>query len=220
MSEPVTGPALDAVIFDLGGVLARNGRHSDLAARFPAEHAATLLPLLVGPFEEDTDHPWHRLERGEITFDEYRRASAELLAERGITLPAPADRGGGGDDFRFHTNDAVVALVHELRGRGVRCGVLTNNVAELRPLWQGMLPFGELFDDVVDSSAVGMRKPNPAIYRLALDRLGVTADRAAFLDDVPANVAAAEGVGMRGVVVDVDPTAAVSTVRAWVGLPG
>ena len=68
-----------------------------------------------------------------------------------------------------------------------------------------MLPFDELFDDVVDSHEVGVRKPNPAIYQLALARLGAEAGRTAFLDDVATNVSAAEGVGMRGVLVDEDP---------------
>ena len=60
----------------------------------------------------------------------------------------------------------------------------------------GLLPYDELFDDVVDSHEVGMRKPNPAIYRLALERLGATADRTAFLDDIASNVAAAQTEGL------------------------
>jgi epoxide hydrolase-like predicted phosphatase len=100
----------------------------------------------------------------------------------------------------------------------MRLGVLTNNVAEFRERWRSMLPFDELFDDVVDSHEVGLRKPNPAIYQLALERLGAEPGRSAFLDDVPTNVWAAEGVGMLAVVVDEDPLPAVRTVRGWAGL--
>ncbi len=60
---------------------------------------------------------------------------------------------------------------------------------------------------------MGLRKPNPAIYELALTRLGATAERAAFLDDVATNVAAAEAVGMYGVIVDEDSAPAIAAVE-------
>ncbi len=100
----------------------------------------------------------------------------------------------------------------------MKLGVLTNNVREFRPLWWEMLPFGEWFDDVVDSHEVGLRKPNPAIYEMALGRLHVPADRAAFLDDVATNLTPANNLGMHGVLVDDDPSAAIAAVRALVGL--
>ena len=119
--------------------------------------------------------------------------------------------------IEFTASAPMVALVEELREAGFRLGVLTNNVAEFRERWRAMLPFDEWFDDVVDSHEVGLRKPNPAIYQLALARLGAEADRTAFLDDVPTNVSAAQRVGIRAVLVDPDPTAAIATVRRWAG---
>ena len=71
-----------------------------------------------------------------------------------------------------------------------------------------MIPVDELFDVVVDSSQSGVRKPDPAIFALALDALNVTADRAVFLDDFPGNIAAAEAVGLRGILVGSDRLAA------------
>ena len=80
-------------------------------------------------------------------------------------------------------------------------------------------PFGRpLFDDIVHSHEVGMRKPNPAIYQLALARLGAEPGRTAFLDDVLSNVVAAEAVGMWGVLLDEAPTSAVDRVRELAGL--
>ena len=74
-----------------------------------------------------------------------------------------------------------------------------------------MLDVDVLFDVIVDSSAVGMRKPNPAIYLHALDELGgVPAERAVFLDDSPSNVAGAEAVGMHAVLVEADPIPALA----------
>jgi putative hydrolase of the HAD superfamily len=207
---------VDTVIFDVGGVLARNGRHSDFARRFPEADAAAVVKILVGDYAQDGDHPWHRLERGEITLEENRRLNKIALAEAGIELPAPP--AGGAPMIDWALNEPVVSLVHDLKAAGVRLGVLTNNVAEFRESWRAMLPFDELFDDVVDSHEVGVRKPNPEIYQLALARLGAEPGRTAFLDDVPSNVTAAEGVGMLAVVVDEDPAPAVATVRRWAGL--
>ncbi len=206
---------IDTVIFDFGGVLARNGRHSDISSRFPAEHRGAAMELLLGDYGEDGDHPWHRLERGEITLDEHRQLTHDAFAAAGIDLPLPGP--GAPLEIEFVANEPVVELVHELRAAGLRLGVLTNNVAEFRPLWWPLLPFAEWFDDIVDSHEVGLRKPDPAIYQLALARLGAEAGRAAFLDDAPTNVAGAERVGMLAVVVDEDPTAAVAQVRRWAG---
>ena len=210
--------SIDAVIFDLGGVLATNGRHSDFSKRFPEADAAAVLRIIMGDYGTDSDHPWHRLERGEITLAENRRLNKLAFEEAGIVLPTPPAPAAGAPAMVFEPNQPVIDLVHELRAAGLRLGVLTNNVAEFKDGWRSMMPFDELFDDVVDSHEVAMRKPNPAIYQLALARLGAEAGRTAFLDDVASNVIAAEGVGMVGVMVDEDPTEAVRTVRRLAGL--
>ena len=212
----MTDRLVDAVIFDVGGVLAANGRHSDFTARFPDADPDVLRSIFLGDYAEDGDHPWHRLERGEMTLEENRRINREALEAAGIELKPPPP--GVAQTVTFVANEPVVALVHELRAEGLRLGVLTNNVLEFRELWRPMMPFDELFDDVIDSHEVGLRKPNPAIYQLALNRLGASAERTAFLDDVPSNVAAAESVGIRGVLVDEDPTEAIAVVRALAGL--
>ena len=67
----------------------------------------------------------------------------------------------------------MIELMRELRGGGLRAALLTNNVREWEPLWRAKLPeIDELFEVVVDSAFVGMRKPDPAIYSLTLERLG------------------------------------------------
>jgi putative hydrolase of the HAD superfamily len=92
----------------------------------------------------------------------------------------------------------------------VRTSIVTNNAAELRPRWWPALPFEELFDDIVDSHEVGMRKPNPAIYHLAMDRVGARdVTRTVFLDDIERNVIAAREIGMHAILVDEDPRPAV-----------
>ena len=203
---------IDTAIFDLGGVVMRNGSPADFARRFPGLDPAIVLPILMGPYHDDTDHPWHRLERGELTLSEVRAANRAALEAAGVEpLAAPAE-------MAFEVNEHMVELVRDLHDAGLRTGLLTNNARELRDRWWGLLPYDELFDDVVDSHEVGMRKPNPAIYRLALERLGAAADRTAFLDDIASNVAAAQAEGMVGVLVEGEGADAIAHVRGLAGL--
>ena len=225
---PSSSRLIDAVIFDFGGVLASNGRPSDVAKRFPNDPVDKVMKVMMGDYGQDTDHPWHRLERGEITMIEYREQLGPLVREAGLqvaasSLETPAAKTADSKNpsivgFAFEPNQLVVSLVHELKSCGFRLGVLTNNVRELRQAWWPMLDFANIFDDVVDSHEVGMRKPNHAIYELSLSRLGVAAHRTAFLDDAQSNVNAATAVGMHGIWVDVDPTDAVQRVRQLANL--
>ena len=74
---------------------------------------------------------------------------------------------------RLEPNPPMIELVRELRGGGIRAALLTNNVREWEPLWRAKLPeIDELFEVVVDSAFVGVRKPDPEIYSLTLERLG------------------------------------------------
>jgi epoxide hydrolase-like predicted phosphatase len=203
------------VLYDFGGVftvspftVARDG-----GAALGLDHAVA-LELCFGPYHEDTDHPWHRLERGEMTLADTRGALAELAAARGYEID-PLQllmRGAGFDDPQ---RAAVVERARSIRARGdVRTALVTNNVAEFGAAWRAMVPVDELFEIVVDSCVAGVRKPDPAIFRLALDALEVEAPDAVFLDDHPANVAAAESLGMRGIVVGEDRVAAFDELDA------
>ena len=111
--------------------------------------------------------------------------------------------------------EPMVATVRRARAAGIKTAILTNNIAEGRDHWMGWLPVDELFDAVVDSSAVGMRKPNPAIYTHTLALLdGATPAGAVFLDDYESNVRAAEALGWRGIVVGVDRDEAIAELDA------
>lgn len=208
---------VDTVIFDLGGVVLKNGRQSDIVSRFPPEHADAALRAFTGDYGADNDHPWHRLERGEITFAEVRRLNRDALVALNIEIPAPPERHTG-PMMIFQPNTDMIDLVVRLRAAGLRTSILTNNVREFRDLWRSVLPYNELFDDIVDSHEVGLRKPNAAIYELALTRLNAVAGRSAFLDDVLSNVAAAERLGLFGVLVDEDAAPAIAAVERLAGL--
>jgi putative hydrolase of the HAD superfamily len=86
-----------------------------------------------------------------------------------------------------------------LRDEGYRMALLTNNVREWEQQWRAMAPIDEIFEVVVDSAFVGMRKPDAEIYELCVARLGVRAEECLFVDDREDNCAGAVAVGMTAV---------------------
>lgn len=208
---------VDAVIFDLGGVIMKNGGPRDFTRRYPDHDPAVVAEIVMGPHHLDTDHQWHRLERGEITMAECRALTKDMLDAAGIVAAAPAPTTGGGA-FNFQLNDEMVAFIHDLKSAGLPVAILTNNVKEFREMWWPLMDFETVFDAIVDSHEVKMRKPNPEIYHLTMDRIGATPQRTAFLDDLRANVDAASALGMHGVWVEEDASGAIATARALSGL--
>jgi epoxide hydrolase-like predicted phosphatase len=100
----------------------------------------------------------------------------------------------------LHPNDELIAYMRGLREeRGLRLALLTNNVREWEPRWRRMLPVDEIFELVVDSAYVGMRKPEREIYELTLSRLGARAEECVFVDDFPHNCDAARELGLAAV---------------------
>ena len=108
----------------------------------------------------------------------------------------------------------MVRAIRRIRERGLRVGALTNNWATEQP--QPPSPLRELFDVFVESRAVGMRKPDPRIYRLVCRELGVEPGRTAFLDDIGANLKSARALGMATIKV-VDPDAALRELGELLG---
>ena len=210
----------DAVIFDLGGVIMKNGGPRDFTRRYPDHDPAVVAEIVMGPHHLDTDHPWHRVERGEITLAECRALTKVKMDDAGIVATVPAEKPPttGGPAFAFQLNDDMVTFIHDLKAAGLPIGILTNNVKEFREWWWPLMDFASIFDTIVDSHEVGMRKPNPAIYHLTMDRIGATPARTVFLDDLHANVAAANAVGMHGVLVEEDSSGAISRARELTNL--
>ena len=200
-------PVIEAVLFDFAGVFTESpftaARDAGADLGITMDEA---FELCFGPYHEDTDHPWHRLERGELELAAAHQALKELALAKGIDAdPLGFLRGLAREDTQ---REAVVSRALAIRAGGVRTALVTNNVAEFGEAWRGLIPVDELFDTIVDSCHAGVRKPNPAIFRLALDALDVEPGQAVFLDDHPANVAAAEAVGIAGIVVGEDRLAA------------
>lgn len=202
--RPLT--SFEAVLFDLHGVLTSSpwAALAEVGTAGGATQEA-VLEVMLGDYTSDGDHPWHRLERGEIGLGEYLPAVLAAATEAGMVLDFT--RLAGFND-RIEVNHDVVERVRSLRREGYRTALVTNNIRELASGWRKLVDFEELFDAVVDSSEVGARKPNPAIFTIALQRLGgVSPERAVFLDDAPGNVAGAIAAGLHAILVEDPPTA-------------
>ena len=195
--------AIEAVLYDFGGVFT--------ISPFAAVHEGsdelglerdTVFEVLFGPYDADTDHPWHRLERGEVSLVDARAELVALASERGLEHdPFTFLSRLGGED---HQRAEVVERALAIKATGVRTALVTNNIAEFGDGWRRMVPVDELFDVIIDSSQQGVRKPDPAIFSAALDALGVAAADSVFLDDYAGNVAAAERIGLRAILVEAD----------------
>ena len=210
---------IEAIVSDFGGVLTTPLFQSFL--RFQESHGVPLESLGVVMqriAERDGEHPLYRLERGELTEAEFNSLlEAGLRAELGrdIDMAEFADTYFAGLD----TNHAFVDWLRDARERrGLRLALLTNNVREWEARWRAMLPVDELFEVVVDSAFVGLRKPDPRIYQLTLDRLGLSADACAFVDDFEHNCAAAAELGMHAVWFR-DTEQAIADLEALLGTP-
>jgi epoxide hydrolase-like predicted phosphatase len=198
---------IEAVIFDFGGVFTSSpftGLHQWHVEK--GLDPAMGLRIVFGPYDQDTDHPWHRVERGEIALEAAAEQIKALAAESGMDLDLREMFGalGGADGAR----QDVVDIALDIRRRGLRTALITNNIAEFSDGWRAMIPVEEIFEVVIDSSAIGIRKPDLRIYELALEQLGVAAEASVFLDDAAGNIEAARAAGMHAILVGDDHTVA------------
>lgn len=199
---------INAVVFDFGGVVITpiTNQLTRLAGRAGVS-METMLEVVMGPRHVSGDHPWHRAERGELPTAEIQALLAPFAAALGVRLA-----GDEIDDILtgqgFTVNEAVVERIARLRGDGIAVALLTNSFVEARHIIEAVMDF-DLFSDVIDSSLVGCRKPEPRIYELTTARLGVDATSIVYLDDFFDNLAPARAHGWATIHV-VDPSAALA----------
>lgn len=201
-----------AVVWDFGGVIS-----SSPFEAFAAYEAARGLPagLLrrVNATNHD-DNAWARFERSEIDLDAFDAAFRAESAALGHAVPGREVIALLGGTIR----PQMVQALRRLRER-LKIGLITNNVAAPSamgadaPGRDAVLP---LFHHVIESARVGLRKPDPRIYRLMTDALGVAPAQAAFLDDLGVNLKPARALGMHTIKVG-DPDRALAELEALVG---
>ena len=201
-----------AALFDFGGVILSSPfeafAHYELTHDLPPGFLRR-----VNATDPDTN-AWARLERSEVSFDEF----GELFSDEAAAL-----------GHRVDGHDVLGLLQGELRPQMVeavrRCadrlitGLLTNNfvVADGRGMQDAEVrKVLDLFDGVIESSRVGVRKPDPRFYEIACDTLGIAPTEAVFLDDLGVNLKPARAMGMVTIKVG-DPAAAIDELQEIVG---
>ena len=203
-----------AVVCDFGGVLTTPLIESFLHYQEQSGIPFQDIVAAMGRITEQTGkNPLHELEKGVVTEDEFLSSIEEEM--------------GGGVSLRelhlvyfdhLRPNDRMIEFVRSLRvERGLRSALLTNNVREWEAKWRSMLPqIDEIFEVIVDSAFVGMRKPDPRIYELTVERLGdgVAASDCVFIDDIEVNCDAARELGMAAVQFH-STDQAIAEVESW-----
>lgn len=191
MSAASSSPSVDAVVFDLGGVLL------DWNPRY----------LYRGMFAQDADMErflaevctldWH------VANDLGKRPVRDNCAELAEAHPDQAEAimawAGRSEEMIGGEIEGTVAILAQLRAAGMPCYALTNMEAETFPLRRERFAFMHWFDGAVVSSHEGVVKPDPEIFRRLLARFALRAPSTVFIDDAQRNVDAALGVGLQAV---------------------
>ncbi len=190
---------IKAVISDFGGVLTSPLIESFAAMQESLGISLEALGIAMAAIRTDDGHnPLFELETGRISEADFLHAlGAQLSAQLGRQI----ELHGFGERYfeHLHPNERLIEYMRQLRERGYKLAICTNNVREWEALWRAKLPVDEIFDVVVDSAFVGARKPEPRIYEVTLERLGLPADATLLLDDVELNCTAARELGIGAV---------------------
>ncbi len=188
-ADSAPGRQLDAVVFDMGGVLTVEPYRAsrDYAAQLGIPSDAFVDQLRGPEFAE--------VETGGRSMRDYLKfACRDVEARLGVRVDIRrlADCLAAGQQVR----PEMIALVQDLSRGGTKVGLLTNNAKEARSWWTGgVLPL-ESFAAIVDSSEVGLRKPDPVIFTLTAKRMGCHPGRVLYFDDTEENVVGAATAGL------------------------
>ena len=202
--------AIAGVLFDLGGVVMA----SPLAAiaRYERDHGLPDQAINHAIRASGDTGAWSRLERGELSLEAFlgpfegdcRTCGIEVSGPRLMRYIAEAST----------PRPAMVEAIRRIRARGLRAGALTNNWVTEAP--RAPHPMRDHFDVFIESSVVGLRKPDPRIYELACHTLGVKPEQTAFLDDIGSNLKSARALGMATIKVN-DPIVALRELSDLLG---
>lgn len=181
---------IQAVIFDFGSVLVKMGDEAPRQA-LAGQLGVSLKELYRLIFDSDTAI---RAMVGELTIDQHWLAVGTAMGVKPDDLPAIKAQFWAAD----LVNHELVAYIRTLHPK-YKVGLLSNAWNDLRQVMQQRFGFDDLFDELIISAEVGLAKPDPRIFHLAVERLGVLPAEAVFVDDVLANAEAARGVGLHAI---------------------
>jgi putative hydrolase of the HAD superfamily len=188
--------AVRAVVFDLGGVFLAGGVENVSAFGTANGLSQNAWEAIRRDLFMVEGHPWGGVERGETSLEAFAGEMVARFAAQGVRLPLERARnfmgapGSAGSRLRPEIVEACLAV----RAR-LPTALLTNNIAEWREGWRGLLDTARLFDLVVDSSEVGIRKPEEGIYRVVERGLALPGEALLFIDDQGANLKGAKRLG-------------------------
>jgi putative hydrolase of the HAD superfamily len=204
--------AFRAVIFDLGGVVLGSPPQAFRAYEADLGLPTNFLNKLI--VRNGTQGAWERLERGELDMLGFVREFDLEVQREGVTISTA--------ELMLRVAHAsmprpqMVVAVRRIRDSGVRVAALTNNWAS-DDQGEKMNLLRAEFDVFIESVVEGLRKPDPRIYQLACDRLGVTPPESIFLDDLGQNLKPARVMGMHTIKVD-EPLPAITELESLLGL--
>jgi len=203
-----------AVIFDVGGVIQESPREliRDYEARNDLPEG--FIAGIVGNYAARPDGAWQRLERGELLLDEFCRIFDAEIARLGYGVSTAAMMLEMANYVVVRPR--MVEAVGRLRAHGIRTAALTNNWL-MEEKDEEREDLKRRFDAFVESCRTGLRKPDPRIYELTCEMLGVLPAEAAFLDDIGANLKVAARLGMLTIKVT-DPDEALRELGREVGI--
>ena len=211
-----------AVFWDFGGVISTSP--FEAFNRFESERSLPRDFIRTTNAMNHDNNAWARLERGELTLDQFDRIYADETRARGFEVRGLDVIYILGGDIR----QEMVTALRRCKGRYLNA-CLTNNIplgegyrpAEAAPPPERLSALREvmgLFDAVIESSKVGLRKPDPLFYENACKLLKVLPQEVVFLDDLGINLKPAREMGMTTIKV-VDPLLAIKELEGVLGIP-
>jgi putative hydrolase of the HAD superfamily len=204
-----------AAILDYGGVMAASPveRIHDLADQLGMERGL-VVETIFGGHGDGSENPWHDLEAGRCGFDEAFAARMQARFDaHGVRFDL-ASFVSWVCDATNEPQPLVVETVRRARAAGIPTLLLTNSVTGFFPVIEATIPVDDLFDHVLESWRIGVRKPAAQAYVLAAETLGVDPQDCVFADDQDVNVSAAQALGMTGILVADDIEASLALASA------
>ena len=212
---------MKGLVFDFGGPVLL----TPFEVRAIGERNLGLPPgtfTWTGPFDPSADPEWRAFQAGEMNEREYWAIQARRFAK---LTGRPSDMASMMGPFYAGEEDELVrlearVLIRDSKAAGIRVGIHTNDLTTFHDAeWLDRMTILKEFEVMVDGRSDGVYKPEPAAYRLMIERMGLPAEDIVFIDDQPGNIKGAESVGMVCVHVDVtDPHPAYQRARVLLGL--
>lgn len=202
---------IKAVLWDFGGVITTSPFES--FNRYEREHGLPVDFLRTLNATNHHDNAWAKLERSEVAMDEFCRLYESEAVAAGYRIDARAVLACLSGDVR----PEMLRALRAINEHGLKQACLTNNfVAMDRTPSNPSTSILDVFDCIVESSRIGVRKPEPAFYRMACDELAVEPQDAVMLDDIGVNLKPAREMGMTTIKV-VEPVQALDELERLLG---